>query len=203
MNEFMIRFLTGSIFICGIIGILLAAKRLFRKSLSNRMQYNLWFLLLGLLAVPFIPLSPLQLPQIFSWITGLIRTAAANRETPGMKTATANAAHTADWIYDFAISVNSTTPSAIGYILFGVWITGMLVMILWLLKSSLHLRALKSSALPLQDFKTRRLYQRCLKEVHIKKRNSHLQYCISKIPCYHGMDKTMYLSSDPSDFRLQ
>ena len=44
----MIRFLICNVFISGIIGILLIAKRIFKNNLSSRMQYNLWFLLLGL-----------------------------------------------------------------------------------------------------------------------------------------------------------
>ena len=55
MADFMIRFLICNVFISGIIGILLIAKRIFKDNLSSRMQYNLWFLLLGLLTFPFIP----------------------------------------------------------------------------------------------------------------------------------------------------
>lgn len=55
MANFMIRFLLCNVFISGIVGILLIAKWVFRNNLSSRMQYNLWLLLLGLLAVPFIP----------------------------------------------------------------------------------------------------------------------------------------------------
>ena len=55
MADFMIRFLICNIVLGGIIGILLAAKQLFKNSLSSRMQYRLWFLLLGLLTVPFLP----------------------------------------------------------------------------------------------------------------------------------------------------
>lgn len=55
MANFMIRFLLCNVLISGIVGILLIAKWVFRNNLSNRMQYNLWLLLLGLLAVPFIP----------------------------------------------------------------------------------------------------------------------------------------------------
>ena len=54
MANFMIRFLLCNVFISGIVGILLIAKWVFRNNLSSRMQYNLWLLLLGLLAVPFI-----------------------------------------------------------------------------------------------------------------------------------------------------
>ena len=46
MADFMIRFLICNILLCGIIGILLFLKRIFKNCLSSRMQYNLWFLLL-------------------------------------------------------------------------------------------------------------------------------------------------------------
>lgn len=52
MAEFMIRFLICNIFISIMIGILLLAKHLLKNNLTSRMHYNLWFLLLGLLAVP-------------------------------------------------------------------------------------------------------------------------------------------------------
>ena len=72
MANFMIRFLLCNVFISGIVGILLIAKWVFRNNLSSRMQYNLWLLLLGLLAVPFMPfLSSLRFPQIFSWLSSV------------------------------------------------------------------------------------------------------------------------------------
>lgn len=41
MADFMVRFLICNVLICGIIGILLLMKRIFKNSLSNRIQYNL------------------------------------------------------------------------------------------------------------------------------------------------------------------
>ena len=70
MANFMIRFFICNVFISGIIGILLIVKRIFKNSLSSRMQYNLWFLLLGLLAVPFIPFRFIGLPQLFNILKG-------------------------------------------------------------------------------------------------------------------------------------
>lgn len=66
MVGFMIRFLLCNILLCGIIGILLLVKHIFRNSLSSRMQYNLWFLLLGILAVPFLPFRFFRLPQMYN-----------------------------------------------------------------------------------------------------------------------------------------
>ena len=55
MSDFMIPFLLCNVYISIIIGVLLAARHLLRNSLSSRMQYHLWFILLGLLAIPFLP----------------------------------------------------------------------------------------------------------------------------------------------------
>ena len=52
MSDFMIPFLLCNVYISIIIGVLLAARHLLRNSLSSRMQYHLWFILLGLLAIP-------------------------------------------------------------------------------------------------------------------------------------------------------
>ena len=167
MADFMIRFLICNVFISCIIGILLIAKRIFKNNLSSRMQYNLWFLLLGLLAVPFIPFRLIGFPQIFSWLGNL-------RSSPASGTATAigeavgiNPAGNTDWMNDFALSVNSEIPSIAGYILLGIWIVGIFAMIILVIKSSLRLRTLEKSALPLQHPEVRRLYHRCLEEMGI------------------------------------
>lgn len=167
MANFMIRFLICNIFISGIIGILLIAKRIFKNNLSSRMQYNLWFLLLGLLTVPFIPFRLIGFPQIFSWL-GSLRSSPASGTTTAMGEAVEiHPTGNTDWMNDFALSVNSETPSIAGYILFGIWIVGIFAMIILVIKSSLRLRTLEKSALPLQNQKVRRLYHRCLEEMGI------------------------------------
>ncbi|RHO33059.1 BlaR1 family beta-lactam sensor/signal transducer [Roseburia sp. AM16-25] len=167
MANFMIRFFICNVFISGIIGILLIAKRIFKNNLSSRMQYNLWFLLLGLLVVPFIPFRLIGFPQIFSWLGNL-------RSSPASGTATAigeamgiHPTGNTDWMNDFALSVKSETPSIAGYILLGIWIVGILAMIILVIKSSLRLRNLEKSALPLQNKEVRILYHHCLEEMGI------------------------------------
>ena len=148
MADFMIRFLICNVFISGIIGILLIAKRIFKGNLSSRMQYNLWFLLLGLLVVPFIPFRLIGFPQILSWLSSLKSSPTSDTRTAIGEAAGINPAGNADWMNDFALSVNSETPSSIGYILFGIWLVGILAMIILVIKSSIRLQNLKKSALP-------------------------------------------------------
>lgn len=166
MANFMIRFFICNVF---IIGILLIAKQIFKNNLSSRMQYNLWFLFLGLLAVPFIPFRLIGFPQILSWINSLRNLSTSNTGTPIEKAMKGNPSGTANWINDFTLSVNSKTPSIAGYLLFGIWMAGIFAMILLVIRSSLRLRTLKESALSLQNPKVRRLYHHCLEEMGIRR----------------------------------
>ncbi len=168
MAAFMIRFLISNLFISALIGILLAVKRLLQSSLTGRMQYNLWFLLLGLLAVPFIPAPAARLLPVFSWFEKFSHIVTANTSV------TKNALFTdsptiAHRIEDFTLSVTAGTPSTALVILCGIWIAGILVTLIFLVKSTFRLSTLKKSALPLQNKKVHRLYRQCLNELHITK----------------------------------
>ena len=163
----MIRFLLCNVFISGIVGILLIAKWVFRNNLSSRMQYNLWLLLLGLLAVPFIPFRLVSFPQIFSWLSSVRNSSASHADVNANNVMDTVLPGTTNWINDFALSVNKDTPSVTGYILLGIWIMGMLAMMMLVIKSFFRLRTLKKSALPLQNPEVRRLYNRCLNEMKI------------------------------------
>ncbi len=181
MTNFMIRFFICNVFISGIIEILLITKRICKNHLSSRMQYNLWFLLLGLLTVPFLPFPLTGFPQNFLWFVRLKDYPSSHTETAMDASIGTNLIGNTDWMNDFTLSVNSETPSVAGYLLSGIWIMGILVMILFIIKSSLRLRALEKSALPLQNSEVRELYCYCLNEMRIRR----------KIPVY----STVFLKS--------
>jgi len=167
MANFMIQFLICNVFVSGIVGILLISKWIFRNNLSSRMQYNLWLLLLGLLAVPFIPFRPVSFLQIFSWLRSVRNSSAPHSDVGANNVMDTNLSGTTNWMNDFALSVNYDTPAVTGYILFGIWIVGILGMMILVIKSSLRLRTIKRSALPLQNPEVHRLYNRCLNEMKI------------------------------------
>lgn len=170
MSAFMIRFALCNVGICGIIGLFLLIKRLLKRTLSSRMQYHLWYLLLGLLAVPFLPV---RLPGIFdmlSWISRLKIPSASGIENAVENTGVVGLAETSsDWMNDFTLSVNSETPALAGYLLLIIWLCGILVMLALTVRAFLCLRALEKSALPLQSPNVRRLYRRCLEDTGIRK----------------------------------
>lgn len=154
MTDFMIQFLLCNLYLSGIIGILLLVKRLFQNILSARMQYHLWFLLLGLLTVPFLPLRLLGLSHTFSCLASLLRRCSLMSYVKYDAGEAMSAAQfgNMDWLNDFTLSVNLSASPTTGSILLGIWLAGILVMSLLLLKSFHRFQNLKRSAMPLRNY---------------------------------------------------
>lgn len=164
MGNFMIHFFICNIFIGIIIGVLRAVKRLFKNSLTSRMQYNLWFLLLGLLTVPFLPIQAIGFPQIFSWL-GQFKHTSATKTANVIDAATRTPSGTENWINDFSVSVTQEGASSLNIALFCIWLLGILAMLLFMLKSYFRLNRIEHSALPLQNKEVCRLFADCKKRV--------------------------------------
>ena len=189
MADFMIRFLICNLILSGIIGILLIAKRLFKNILSARMQYNLWFLLLALLTAPFLPFHLVGFPQFFSWLKSLINSPVSVTAAAVGEAVKINATGNKDRINDLALSVNNGASYIAGYILFGIWIAGILAMVILVIKSSHSLRKLEKSALPLQNPEVRRLYHRCLTDMDIHRNIPVYSTAFLKSPIIVGLLK--------------
>ena len=187
MADFGIRFFLCNILICAVTGILLITKRAFKNHLTSRMQFNLWFLLLGLLAVPFLPVRPIRFSQVLLWLDKLKNAAASNMESLTETAANANTLGAAKQINDFALSVSSKTPSIIGLILFGIWIIGILAMLLLVAKSRSRFYSMKKSSLPLQNREVRMVYNNCLNEMKIKRNIPVYSTAFLKSPVIAGL----------------
>ena len=169
MADFGIRFFLCNVFICIIIGFLIIVKRAFKNYLTSRMQFNLWFLLLGILAVPFVPFRPASFTQVLALFNAWKNAASSNKGTITEGVLNPNTSDAVNQMNDFALSVSRETPSIIGLILCGIWLVGILAMILLVIKSVSRLNAIKKSALPLQNKDVRILYHNCLQEMKIKR----------------------------------
>lgn len=169
MVSFGIRFLACNFFVAAMVGVLLLAKYLLRSVLSGRMQYHLWFLMLGLLAVPFLPVRPAGMGRFLFWMNHLYGTPLKNAVGTVRKASDLELSHTGNWLRDFGFSVERSTPAAMESVLVFLWLTGILVMFLLLLRSALQLHQLRNSAHLLQNPKVNRLYHQCLKELQIRR----------------------------------
>lgn len=169
MAEFGIRFFLGNLLLCVLTGILLIAKRALKNCLTSRMQFHLWFLFLGLLTVPFLPFRPVGFSRLFLWFDRLGNSSLSNAEPLAAMPANAKFLGTASPISDLALSVSSRLPSIVGLTLYGIWLLGVFVMLLFLIKSAARFNRVKKSALPLQSKAVRDICNNCFTELHITK----------------------------------
>ena len=181
MNSFGIKFVFCNILISCFIGIITAFKHIFKKYLSPRAQYNLWFLVLFLLAVPFIPVQSHKVSNIITLLLARLQEAdnLSNNFVKASETLTTN--NTFHIASDFAVSVDSHVPDFLNLLILGIWIIGMLGMSILFLRSLIQLHHLKAAALPVENGEINCLFKECLTEMNIR----------HKLPLY----STLYLKS--------
>ena len=169
MADFGIRFFLCNFIICMITAALLAAKRICRHILTSRMQFHLWYLLLALLTVPFLPVRPAGILQILSWFAAVRHSGETGTDPVQGTAAGIHLPGALRQMDDLTLSVSSAAPSIAGFILCSIWLTGVIAMLFIVMRSSVRLTALRRSALPLQSRTVRALYDDCLRELHIKR----------------------------------
>ena len=189
MTAFMFRFLMCNLIISIIIGIFMAVKWFFRKNLTCRMQYNLWFLLLGLLVVPFLPFRLVCFAKTFLWFETFKLKPLQNIGTVMNEATAYHTSGAVNWMQNFTLSTTQENFSGIWEVLFYIWIAGIFVMFVFVVKSALHFNTIKKSALPLQNKEVSKLYQYCLYEMDIAKQLPIYSTAFLKSPVIEGFIK--------------
>lgn len=128
------------------------------------MQYNLSIIFLAVLIVPFLPIS--SAPSSISWSHLLTASSSTNGDI--QTTFLSGNGYNLDKINDFAVSVSTQIPTFIHTLLVFFWSIGVFVMFVLLYRSAKQVKALHSSALPLQNEELNALYIECLNEVNSK-----------------------------------
>ena len=164
MTYFSFHFLLCNAIICIFLGILLGLKRLLQNQLSARMQYNLSIIFLAVLIVPFLPIN--SDPSAISWRHFLTASSSTNGDI--QTTFLSGNGYNLDKINDFAVSVSTQIPTFIHTLLVFFWSIGIFIMFFLLYRSVKQVKALHSSALPLQNEELNALYIECLNEVNSK-----------------------------------
>ena len=128
------------------------------------MQYNLSIIFLAVLIVPFLPIN--SAPSSISWRHLLTASSSTNGDI--QTTFLSGNSYTLNKINDFAVSVSTQIPTFIHTLLVFFWSIGIFIMFFLLYRSVKQVKALHSSALPLQNEELNALYIECLNEVNSK-----------------------------------
>ncbi|UVI32961.1 BlaR1 family beta-lactam sensor/signal transducer [Paenibacillus spongiae] len=181
-SMFVISFIVSSFSAVGIMLI----KAIFRKQLTVKWHYNLWFLLMVALTLPFVPSRFFYFGTAFTGFdvsgysgTGVSVTGSWTQE-PG----------NANWLQDFTISVNDSTPPFLQIITIIVWLAGVFAFAIVTVLSWLKIKDMKNSSRYFFNKEILDLLERCKQHLHIHKDLIVLESPLVKSPMVFGLFKT-------------
>lgn len=190
IDSFFIHFIMSSLAVSVLLLLILLVKKRLKNHLSARWQYNMDLLILILMVIPFIPDGFLSFSGTGSWLNGLIPggNTALNAGTAGSEMSPIR--YGIDWLQDFSVSVDRSTPQYIPEIIAGLWLAGIAVFAVFTLYCNWKLRLVKESMKPMEDRKLNEMFKQCKSELGIKKNILFGTSILIKSPISVGLIKT-------------
>ncbi len=161
----MIRLMLNSVVIVPFFGIILLIKERFKKHLTWKAQYRIWYYLLLVLIFPFLPSSIIHAGLRFISLSG-----GCVPPVRGMTPTFSNDTGISSAIQDFSISVSRSRIFHLPAFLPYIWGLGIGIVSILNLISDIKIRRIRQASLPLQNRQIRELYASCLSEMNIKKK---------------------------------
>ncbi|MBM7553971.1 BlaR1 family beta-lactam sensor/signal transducer [Thalassobacillus pellis] len=155
--------LAVSLFISSLMVIvILLIRKIFKYQLSSKWKYNLWFLLLIALLIPYLPT---QLLSFDSKLTGN-GIQHSNQAQLGFTNENPQL-NNGSWMNDFSTSVHRLDFTVLEPVFTIVWIAGMLVMIILAMHAWIKLWQLKKSASAITNTEILSLFEQCKQRLNI------------------------------------
>jgi len=171
--------------------LILLAKIGLKKHISARWQYKLDLLFFPLLAIPLVPCS------FFSHLNWVNWPNAIQLENRIMTTVTvveeAGQTYGMGWLQDFAVTVERSTPGYLSTIFIGIWIVGMIALVIFMLWHNRNLRLIKESVKPIEDKELLSLLSSCKAEIGVKGTILLGSSILVKTPMMVGLFKTLII----------
>ncbi|WP_077325513.1 BlaR1 family beta-lactam sensor/signal transducer [Virgibacillus siamensis] len=168
-----------------VVTAIMLIRKVFKNQLTSKWQYNLWFLLLTALIIPFLPAQLLNFGGEFSW------NGTSQNNTSPINTASENpASENGNWMHDFSTSVTRIDLTFSNYIVTIIWILGMLGMIALTMNAWFKLRKIKTSASIVKNKEVLTLLEQSKQHLHISRRIILVKSPLIKSPLTFGMFRT-------------
>ena len=160
-QAFIFRFLLSNVIIMLVTLVFFLMKRLFKKQIPARGQYQIWIIYLIMLTIPFLPFRN----RTF-FPAGFLNRLSSNagRAVESLTAAAAPAAKSTLQIQDYALEAEKSGGSTLLLVLSAVWLLGACLILWHTARSAKKLHQLFKTALPVQNKAVRTLYKKCLKQ---------------------------------------
>ncbi|UOR10249.1 BlaR1 family beta-lactam sensor/signal transducer [Halobacillus amylolyticus] len=169
------------------IVMIMLMKKLCSKHLSAKWQYNLWFLLLIALTLPFLPKQWIRFENFYISFDGNHSNSTSN---PSVNTGEGSGLSSENWMQDFTVSVNRLNLDFLNITLASIWIAGMLVMAAFSLHAWFRLKKIRNTTTVLNNEELLQLFERCKDRLNISKPLFVGESPLVKSPMTFGLFKT-------------
>lgn len=165
---FFIRFLLCNITLSILIIVILLTKKFFKKHISIKCHYFIWFILIFMLLIPFISVYSFQFGNIINFLENIGNHSDGTASILSINNESSNILQNSNWLQDFSLSVNRSSSKLFNSILVVFWIIGIIIMSLLTFYCNHKIRKIKMTAKPVQDKEIIFLFEKCMKNMAIK-----------------------------------
>ncbi|OYD07406.1 BlaR1 family beta-lactam sensor/signal transducer [Paludifilum halophilum] len=182
LTYFVLGFMVSSL----TIAFIMLMKKVFQKQLSAKWQYNLWFLLLIALTLPFIS------RHLFNYENhiGFFEANHSNKIEAPTNAAGDHLIQNVNWLQDFTISVNRSAPDLLNIAIAGIWMAGVLVFSVLTIQAWFKIKDIKSNTFEVKNKEVRLLFEQCKLDLNISRNINVGVSPLVKSPMTFGLFKT-------------
>ncbi len=167
------------------VSVILLIRKVLKKQLSAQWQYNLWFLLLIALTLPFIPNEWFELGNSFTFEINQ-----GNEKSYADTSSGDPASERGNWMKDFTVSVNRFDLTFLNEISASIWMIGMFIMTALTIRSWLMLKRIKSTSNWIKNNNVLDLFEQCKQRLNIRGDIVVRESPLIKSPLTFGLYKT-------------
>lgn len=185
---FPVRFLICNVFISILLGFILFSKKIFKKHITVKTQYHLWYIFVFSLFLPFIPYRIFTPDRLFLQIQQWLSHTSCQSASTLAGNATGTPAAPVLGLVDFSTAIASSN-TVLNAVLWGIWIAGMVSVTLFSLYTMIKIYFLRKNAYHITKQEEPDLYHQfftCLQELHIKRNIKLYTSCTLSSPVSYG-----------------
>ncbi len=165
---FFIRFLSSNLLLSVLLTFVLLLKRFLKKHVSIKFQYNIRYLILFMLFIPFLPIG--TFPFGNDWIPVFSQGSNRTPTALSMHSVADLMDQSTGRLQDFTVSVTRATPDQLNFILMIIWLIGTVLTVGLTLYSNRHIPIIKKTIQPVDDVKTQQIFKKCEKRLRIRRK---------------------------------
>ncbi|WP_096187324.1 BlaR1 family beta-lactam sensor/signal transducer [Evansella halocellulosilytica] len=167
--------------------VILLVRKIFHNQLSAKWRYHLWFLLIFVLTLPFIPVNLITVPNFFHFDQHESQIFSSAQNSLNL------AVQNEHWMSDFGTEVNRFDDTFIHLTVLSIWAIGMILFFLVTLYHHVKLRRIVMTATKIKSVKVRQLFADCTNTLGITKKPMLLETSSIQSPLTFGLFKTYIL----------